>query len=299
MRTSLGLLLAAIVAAPAVAGAQVYYAPGPVYAPPPPPHVYIHQRVRWHRWRPTVVVNAPAPVWIAPAPMSPPPPPVYVAPPPPPIYVQPQPVYVQPPVYTPAPPVTYTAPAPVVIAKPALPMYESRFGLGATGEGLFTVDNGSNTGWGILGHMRYRTSRHLALELMAGYERSSDQNNFTRTDVPLTFGLMIPILGPEYALSPYLVGAVGLNFADLHLIDTDSFKLDDSRTQAVAQVGAGLELRLGHHFAINGDARLEGRWNLNDASPAIQSTSSVNGKPVQTVSDTVGLRIGVGASIYF
>src|SRR5579871_3085772 len=128
MRTPLMLALTAIVAAaPGVSSAQVYYAPGSVYVPPPP-HIYVRQRVRWHRWRaPTVVVNAPAPMWMAPEPMMPPPPPVYMAPPPPPMYVAPQPIYVQPPIM---PPVVYTAPA-TVVAAPALPMYAHRLGLGA------------------------------------------------------------------------------------------------------------------------------------------------------------------------
>jgi hypothetical protein len=265
----------------------------------------MHQRVRWHHYRhvaPAGVYYAPgpAPVWIAPAPMSPPPPPVYMAPPPPPVYVQPQPIYIQPPAPMPPPPVYYTAPTPMVVAPaPVKPMFVNRLGLGATGEGLFTVDSGSNTGFGIMGQMRYRTSRHLALELMGGYERSTDQNNFVRTDVPLTFGLIIPFLGPEYALSPYLVGATGVNFADLRLLDAPTMKIDDSRTQLIAQVGFGLELRLGQHFAINGDARLEGRWNLSDASDAVKNTTSINGKSVTPLADTVGLRIGVGGTIYF
>src|SRR5204863_8782934 len=137
-----------------------------------------------------------------------------------------------------------------------------RLGLGVTGEGQFTVDHGSNTGWGIMGQLRYRTSRHLGIELMGGYERSSDKSNFARTDVPLTFGLVIPILGPEYALSPYLVGAAGVNFADVTLIDAPTYQLHDSRKQVIGQAGAGLELRLGQHLALNGDVRIEGRWNL-------------------------------------
>ena len=56
-------------------------------------------------------------------------------------------------------------------------------------------------------------------------------------------GLLIPFLGPEHVLSPYLVLAAGLNFADLQLIDTPSFKLDDKRVQGLGQLGGGLELR--------------------------------------------------------
>jgi hypothetical protein len=269
--------------------------------------------VKWHLGRrvpPTVVVSpppvyvspSPPPVWIAPAPPSPPPPPVYVAPPPQqPIYVHPQPVYVPAPM--PAAPVAAApapVPAPVVVrAMPPRPQWEKRFGLGATYQGQFALRDGAYQGWGVLGQLRYRAARHLYLELMSGYERSVDKSDFVRTDVPVAFGLMIPILGPEYALSPYFVGAVGMNFASLRLIDAETKKLDDRRTQALAQAGGGLELRLGRRFAINADVRLEGRWNLREPSEAVLNTTSINGKPVQPIENSVGLRAAVGGTLYF
>jgi hypothetical protein len=318
MRTPWWLTLTAMaLACPSVANAQFF--PGPPVFVPPPPHVWIHQRVRWHHYRHLVpggvwVSPAPPPVWIAPQPPAPPPPPVYVAPPPPvyiepqaPIYVQPQPIYVQPPVMNPYPPVVLSAPPTLVVAAPPKPGWVNKFGFGATVEGLYataliTDGDTSMSGWGILGQLRYRAGRHIALELAGGYEgnkQSNGQASFDRRDVPIAFGLLVPILGPEYRLSPYLVGAVGLNFADLKLIDASTLQLDDSRTQALAQLGAGLELRLGNHFAINLDLRGEWRWNLGGPSDAVKNTTSIDGKAVVPIADSVGIRVGLGGTVYF
>src|SRR5262249_27324112 len=157
-----------------------------------------------------------------------------------------------------------------------------------------TDGNTSQSGFGVLGQLRYRAGRHIALELMAGYEKSPQNSGNVsqdRRDVPVSFGLLVPILGPEHMLSPYLVGAVGLNFADLKLIAAPTFQLDDTRPQALAQLGAGLELRLGKHFAINADLRAEWRWNLDGPSDAVKNTSSIDGKPVVPIADSVGIRI--------
>ncbi len=286
MKTSVKLFVAIGFALPTLGSAQEYpYASAPYPAP-----YYVAPRVNWRR---PIVVTAPvyyppAPVYVAP----PPPPPVYIAPPPPVYYAPPPPVY-----YAPPPPV-YVAPAPVatVVAAKPLPDYEHRVGLGATAEGLFTVQDGTNQGYGLLGQLRYRNSRHLAIELMGGYEKSTDRANFARTDVPITFGLVIPFLGPERALSPYIVGAGGLNFADLQLIDN---KIEDKRTQVIGQIGGGLEIRLGERLALNGDLRLEGRWNTNQASEAVQNTHSIDGKTVTPIADNVSVRAGVGATVYF
>jgi hypothetical protein len=308
MRTPWWLFLSLlVVAAPAVAGAQyIPVPPPPLFAPPLPPRVYIHRRVHWQhgRFGATVIVTPPGPpVWIAPGPASPPPPPVYVTPPPvyvapqQPIYVQPQPIYVQPPIVTP-PPVVLTVPA-IVAQRPPLPQWASRFGFGATFEGLFHLAGDERAGFGVMGQLRYRAARHFGLELMGGWERSTDRSEFVRTDVPIIADMIIPILGPEYALSPYFVFGGGVNFADLHIIDEPSHPLDDKRAQLVAQVGFGLELRLGQHFALNADGRVEGRWSIEGPSDAVAATRSIDGKPVHPLSDSTALRLGVGASLYF
>jgi hypothetical protein len=275
----------------------------------PTPRVYVAPQVRWHarRFYRAGVYVAPGQVWVGGGVVAapPPPPPPVVVETPPPVYYPP--VYPPAPVYPPPaypPPAAPPAPAPtiaptVVVQQMARPDWTDRFGLGATGEGLFNVYNGDSKGWGVLGQLRYRVARHLALELTAGYERSTQDSGPTRTDVPVAFGLMIPLVGPEHILAPYLVGAVGLNFANLRLIDSPSYSLEDDRTQFLANGGGGLELRLGHHFAINADLRVEGRWNIGGPSAAVAATTSIDGKPVQPLESTLGLRLGVGGTVYF
>lgn len=320
MRLIMLLLASATAVAPA-ARAQIYINP-PSIQIQSPPQFFVRGHVRWaHRARvvfapPQVVIQpVAAPVWIAPEAPSPPPPPVYMAPPPviiepqQPIYVQPQPIYApapmyaQPPMYPPpqyAPPPGAARPAQQLVAQaPPKPDWTARFGLGATGEGLVGLHGDKSQGFGVLGQLRFRAARHFVLELQGGYERVQNKDAMVRTDVPITAGMMIPILGPERLLSPYFVGAIGLNFSNLKILDAPTLQIEDKRVQSLAQVGFGLELRLGRHFALNTDARLEGRWSIDPPSDAVKATSSVNGKPVTPIQDTLGLRLGGGASIYF
>lgn len=293
MRCPTWLLPSLVLLAPALASAQIVVVPPPGPLPPPAP---IQGRIHWHVRRPlppaVYVSPAPPPVWVAPAT---PPPPVYVAPPPvviapqPQYYVQPQPVYVRP-----------APPRPAAPPPPPLPQWSSRFGLGATLEGLWTKGETTGQGYGILGQLRYRSSRHTALELMAGYEQSALADGLKRTDVPVALGLMVPFLGPEHLFSPYVVFAAGVNFADLRLVDTPALKLDDNRIQALGQLGGGFELRLGQHFALNLDARVEGRWSFAGASAQVTATTvKVDGNVVSPIHDAVALRLGAGATVYF
>jgi hypothetical protein len=291
MRCPSWLVPLLVLLAPPLASAQVVVVP-----PRPAPPGYIQGRIHWHVRRslpPAVYVSpVPPPVWVAPAA---PPPPVYVAPPPvviapqPQFYVQPQPVYVRP-----------APPAPAAPPPPPLPEWRSRFGLGATFEGVWTKGETTGQGYGILGQLRYRSSRHTALELMAGYEQSALADGLKRSDVPVSFGLLVPFLGPEHLFSPYVVFAAGVNFADLRLVDTPALKLDDNRIQVLGQLGGGIELRLGQHVALNLDARLEGRWNFAGASAQVAATTvKVDGNVVSPIQDALALRLGAGATVYF
>lgn len=265
MRTPTSFLVVSLLAAaPAVAHAQYYY------------------------YRPAQVVNARPVVVVQPAP-------IYVPPPPPPVYV----------VQAPAP-IVVAAPAPVVaaapvavVAKPAKPQFTSRFGLSVVGEGVFDLTGLDSKGWGILGELRFRTARHLGFSLTSGYDRAETSTGFRRIDVPLMLGMMVYFLGPEAIISPYVVGAAGLNFANVEFMDTPSLKIRDERTQAMAQLGGGLELRLGQHFAFNLDARYEGRWNLDDPSKSLANASEIEGRAVKPIESSSGLRVGLGASVYF
>jgi hypothetical protein len=301
---------------PSLASAQVIYvAPPPVPppvpfappappvyvpAPPPlgsvPPHVYIRERIRWHlrRHLPRVVIVAPPPPAIV---VEPAPPPVVVAPPPPTVYVEPMPA-VPPPIVAPAPRVyVYTPPPPpapvelvVQKAKPVA-QWTSKIGLGVRGSGQVI-----NNGWdnlGIGGELLYRASPHLVTELAAEYQRSPD-GPLDRTDIPITLGLRLHIGRPNWVVSPYFVVAAGIDIAlqDLKFTDDTAYYFD-------AQLGGGLELRLGQHVAITADARFDGKKRLNDPDTAVAQTRSINGKAFHALDDEYGGQFRLGVAAYF
>jgi hypothetical protein len=299
----------AAVVAPSLALAQVVYIapppPPPLPPPPPPvfvapsvgmipPHVYIRERVRWHlRHLPRVYVHAGI---IA----VPPPPPVVVvpAPPPPPVYIEPQvmplppvpPPIIAPPPCCYAPPPVY-APVEVVKPRPVVPMWTSRIGLGVRGTGQ-VLDNGWNN-LGIGGEFLYRASPHLVTELAAEYDHST-ATALDRVDVPVTVGLRVHIGRPNWIVSPYFVFAAGVDVAqqDLKFTTDQSIYID-------GQLGGGLELRLGQHFAITADARFDAKKRANDVAQNVAATTSVDGKPVHPLGDELGGQFRLGAAVYF
>jgi hypothetical protein len=267
------------------------FAPPPVYipAPPPlgavPPHVYIRERIRWHLRRhiPQVFIVAPAP----------PPPPIVVEAPPPQVYVP-----VPPPIVAPAP--QYYVPPPpapppvLVLNRPApkpVPQWGAKFGLGVRGTGQ-VINNGWNN-LGIGGELLYRASPHLVTELAGEYQRNPN-GEIDRTDIPITLGLRMHIGRPNWVVSPYFVVAAGLDIGllDLHFAQDTAYFFD-------AQLGGGLELRLGQHVAITFDARFDGKKRVNDPEPAVANTLSFNGKPVHPLNDEYGGQFRLGVAAYF
>jgi hypothetical protein len=300
-------------AMPSLAAAQVIYvAPPPMPVPPPPPqvyvpappplgsvppHVYIRERIRWHlrRHLPRVVIVTPPAVVVEP----PAPPAVIVEPPQPNVYVAPLPP-VPPPIVAPAPRVyVYAAPPPpprveVVVERPAPKppaQWTSKIGLGVRGTGQ-VIDNGWDN-LGIGGEFLYRASPHLVTELAAEYQRSPD-GPLDRTDIPITIGLRLHIGRPNWVVSPYFVVAAGVDIAlqDLKFADDTAYYFD-------AQLGGGLELRLGQHFAITADARFDGKKRLNDPDTAVAQTRSINGKAFHPLADEYGGQFRLGVAAYF
>lgn len=265
--------------------------PPPIYVTPGaiPPHVYIRERIRWHLRRfPRVVVVAPAPppVVVEQQPYAPPP--VMPLPPvPPPVVVPPPCCYAPPPAVEPAPELV------VVKPKPVVPMWTSRIGLGVRGTGQVIQDGWNNLGIG--GEFLYRASPHVSTELAAEYQRSAGSASpLDRVDIPVTVGLRLHIGRPTWIVSPYFVFAGGVDFASQDL----KFTHDDA-IYVEGQVGGGLELRLGQHFAITADARLDAKKRANGVQPAIASTTSVDGKPVHPLGDEVGGQFRLAAAVYF
>ena len=164
----------------------------------------------------------------------------------------------------------------VVVA--ADPPWTARVGLGVRASGVVLGDGGSGMGAG--GELLVRLSRHFSTEIAAEYDRSTPAAGDTqRRDVPLTVGLRLHLAGPESRVSPYLVVAGGLDFAEL-----DSATGHQSSTLLDGEVGGGLEVRLGQRIALVADTRVNGRTSLTNA-PAF--------------SDGVGFSLRLGAAFYY
>ena len=298
------LSLALSAMGPAIARAQVIvvnapppppmFAPPPIFVPPPPPlgavppHVYIRERIRWHlrRHLPRVIVVAPPAVAVAPPAVVVEPPAVMPLPP------------VPPPIVAPAPPAIYVVPPSLpppelVVVRPVRKpvQWASKIGLGVRGSGQ-VIDNGWNN-LGIGGEFLYRASPHLSTELAAEYQKNPD-GPLGRADVPVTLGLRVHIGRPDWIVSPYFVFAAGV---DVGMLDY-KFTTDTS-IYLDGQLGGGLELRLGKHFAITADARLDAKKRLNDVDQAVASTKSINGKAVHPLGDEYGGQFRLGAAVYF
>jgi hypothetical protein len=314
MRSALFLALSLLSAAPA--SAQIYVSPPrvrvvvpgpPVWVPPPPPHVYIRERIRWHLRNAAPVVITPAPpVYVAPAPQvyAPPPPPQVYAPQPPCCYAPPPQVYAPPPpppqVYAPPPvePMVYVAPAPapapvVLVARPPVPGWKSRIGLGVRGTGQVQHDAWHNLGIGA--EFLARLSNHVSLELAAEYQRNvAGPTGASRMDVPVTIGFRFHIGRPSWIVSPYFVIASGIDYAR-----ADYLAANDDAVFFDAQLGGGLELRLGQHVAITADARFDGKKRLDKPSGEVVSLRSLNSSPVAPLSDGYGGQFRLGVAVYF
>ncbi len=262
-----------------------YYPPPQTYVQPlPPPPVYVQP--------------APPPVYV-----QPPPPPVYVQPaPPPPVYVQPAPpppVYVQPP----PPPLVYAQPAPppppVIYTRPTVPpasQWAAKFGIGGRFAGTINVEGSQGANFGQLGfggEILYRIHRRVVMELAGEYQKRVD-SGFDRYDVPVTLGVRIHIGAPDWVVSPYFVAAGGGVYSNL-----DYLRSRDTAWFLDGQVGGGLEIRLGRHFALNADVRLDARHRLTQPDEATAATLSINGKPFSPLADSYGGQFRIGAAVYF
>jgi hypothetical protein len=189
------------------------------------------------------------------------------------------------------------APAPVVqevvVVRPAPkpPGWQSRIGLGVRGTGQTVNDNWNNLGIG--GEFLYRASNHISLELAAEYQKNVN-GDIDRMDIPVTAGVRFHIGSPNWIVSPYFVLAAGFDYAnmDLRVAHDEAYYFD-------AQLGGGLELRLGQHFAITADARFDGKKRIDDAAPSVQATSFVNGKRVSALGDEYGGQFRLGLAVYF
>ncbi|MCS6799077.1 MAG: porin family protein [Myxococcota bacterium] len=266
----MAVLLSPAVSRAQCTGAEIFCASVSIGAPPPPP-------------RAQVVVVQPAP----------PPPPVVVyrpAPPPPPPAV----VVVEP---APQPVVTYDT---VYEVAP-----EDARGLGLHahlgGMGGERVAMG-----GIAGAVRWRPDLgHFALDLGMAVYGGEDYQGMRRVEVPFTANLLY-FFNPRSRLQLYGLVGLGASFASAEsydgVWDVGGFEPDEARDFAYVGMlgGVGLELRLGRHWAVNGDVRGFVRRRVDDHPEPEFVERDALGRPTGRATDTSGGVVGtLGATLYF
>jgi hypothetical protein len=266
-----GTLFALSIGSPALALAQS--------APLPPPPVYADPG--YPQPAPTGMPGSPV---YAPAP-------VYV---PPPAYPQPM-VYGQPTVYVrpPAPP-----PRPYA--------FRPQLGIGFRVTGAWNANAYTDVGQGgLAGDLLFRVHPRLTLELSAGWlsttSSSEYENAYSRTDVPFTLGARIHIGNPQWLASPYVLLAAGGGWARAYTPVVDEFgalyEASDAGWFLDGQAGGGLELRLGHHVAINMDLRLATRLRI-DRQPRFEVQDYFGGS-VPILGHQFGGQANFGLSFFF
>jgi hypothetical protein len=170
----------------------------------------------------------------------------------------------------------------------------AKFGIGGRFAGTINTDHGTTFGQlGFGGEILYRIHRRVVMELAGEYQKRVD-NSFDRYDVPVTMGVRLHIGAPDWVVSPYLVLAAGGVYSNL-----DYLRSQDKAWFLDGQVGGGLEIRIGRHFAITGDVRLDARHRVTKPDEATAATQSINGKPFTPLGDSYGGQFRLGAALYF
>ena len=128
-------------------------------------------------------------------------------------------------------------------------------GLRVTGVGveglklhLSDLENPVMGGLGI--QLRSRIDEYWGLELASDF-MTGGSDDFQQTQVPVTLSAMF-FLFPESSIQPYLLAGAGLQFTEL---DYFNGKFNYSLTEAIGQVGLGVDVRITDRVSISGDFR--------------------------------------------
>lgn len=242
-----------------------------------------------------------------PPPTTPPPPPAPPTPPPPP----PQPVV------TPAPPapppisatVTVAPPPPIQPVAPRIKKKRRRTSRYATKLGLHMAGGGilaDNTRMGgISGALRLRPLAPLAFDFSVGYykgQTGGDSARFgdERREIPVSAEVLFFVKSRRF-LQLYLLTGHALSFSETW--DSQGSGRSSHHVYAHNTAGAGMELRFGKRFALNGDIRGFLRTRLTDEDgldrPEYVELDD-NGNPTGRTTDTsIGGLFQLGGTLYF
>ena len=195
----------------------------------------------------------------------------------------------------PAPAVIESQPAPVAapmrrqrVRRPrAVSKYKYHVGLHAQATGMFS-DHAN--GAGIIGGIRLRPSRYFGVQVQSGMMIGEGYAGESRREIPLIFDFMF-FLAPESVVQPYFFIGLGGAVADVD----DPVLGNDTRSYLGGNIGLGLELRLGRHFALTAEGRafLRGMVTDDDRPEYIHPETG------KTTSTTAGFLGSLGVSYYF
>jgi hypothetical protein len=202
-------------------------------------------------------------------------------------------------VYQPPPPVMVVRPE----APPPPPYYYSprerirrEWGLRFQLEGLSIGrgnGNGREASMGGLGFgLRYKPVPAFGIETDLDFVGGTDYNGNDRKETAFTINGLI-FLNPRSKAQVYLLGGFGWSGAKVN--DQQSGQ-QMNYAYFGAQAGIGLEIRLGRHFALNGDIRGFVRGRIDDQAQYYPEFRNAQG---QTTNTSGGGLLTLGATIYF
>lgn len=214
--------------------------------------------------------------------------------------------------YQPSPPppvVVYQPPPPVMVVRPeAPPPYVYRpqappwwrrneWGLNMHLEGaMIGRGTNGNASMGGLGFgLRYKPIPYFGIEGDFDFVGGRDYNDFQRNESAFTLNGLF-FLNPRSRAQVYLLA--GFGWSGAHVTDdrTTYYDREFSYSYFGGQAGIGLELRLGKHFALNGDLRGFIRGRTDDQAQYYPEFTDANGRTTNT---SGGGLLTVGMTFYF
>jgi hypothetical protein len=182
---------------------------------------------------------------------------------------------------------SYYGPPPVAVAAHAPPPERpmTRLGLGIFGGSVGVEDNDAGADVGLVG--RIRLTRHFLIEAEVSKTELADG---ARVDKRIGGALLLD-LAPRSVLSPYLLGGGGFGQTD---VNDGTFTAE----QAYGELGAGLEWRIGRHFALFGDLRAGVRESNASEDEILLVRGTGDGGP-RVDDDEHFTRARLGAMLYF
>lgn len=126
----------------------------------------------------------------------------------------------------------------------------SGIALDGTKLSLEDIENPVMGGVGL--HFRSKLSRRWGLELSFDYlRRDDDSARYTQETMPLMLSAMFHVF-PDSPIDLYGVAGVGVHFTNLTYLDG---LFEHHALELAGQLGAGVQVRFGDHFAIYADVR--------------------------------------------